>query len=90
MFGRVSIVKLAYGNGCLAVQLVSAADGEEIATLSVNLPAYAHELGPNEFFAKTYAENQEISQEALASGLVCDTGARVDTDIGPVPIWRCR
>jgi|SRR5579871_882834 len=90
VFGPVSIVKLAYNNGSLAVQLISESDGEDIATLSINLPEYAHQLSVNEFFVKTYSENEEIAREALASGVVQDTGARFQTGMGPVSIWRCR
>lgn len=89
-YGQVTVVKLTYGNGTLAVQLVSTSDGEDIATLSVNLPAYAYHLKANEFFAKTWSENTEIARKSLKSGVVVDTGGRVDTEIGPVPIWRCR
>lgn len=88
-YGKVGIMKLTYPNGCTAVQLVSEEDGEDIATLSVNLPRHVHNLRPGEFFVKTYSENETIAEEALASGAVEDTGARIMTEIGETPIWRC-
>lgn len=89
-FGYVQILELAYRDGNLAVQLVSVEDGEDIATLSVNMPDYVHHLGPGEFFPKTYSENERLAQDALASGAFIDTGKRINTPIGRLPIWRCR
>ena len=62
-------------NGALAVELVDQ-DGEPIAMLSANFPESAHVLGKNEFFAKTWEENEEIAEDALASGIFRDTGRR--------------
>lgn len=88
--GRIQVVALNYSDGNLAVQLYKVEDGEQFATLSVNLPRYAHYLRAGEFFAKTYSENAEIAQEALDAGVVKDTGGRVETPLGTTPIWRCR
>ena len=49
-------------NGTLAVLLVDAADGENFAVLSVNIPD-PPELGPKEFFAKVWSENQEVANQ---------------------------
>lgn len=87
--GDVQVVQSTYPNGNLAVQLYLVEDGEDFATLSVNLPAHTHRLRPGEFFVKTYSENAFIAQEALEAGVVCDTGARIETSMGPMPIWRC-
>lgn len=87
---QIQVVKTTYADGNTAVLLVQAEDGEEFATLSVNLPRYAHQLRAGEFFAKTYSESAEIAQEALDAGVVRDTGARVETPLGPTPVWRCR
>ena len=84
------MVETTYADGNLAVLLVQVEDGEEFATLSVNLPRYAHHLRQGEFFAKTYSENAEIAAETLASGAVRDTGVRIETPLGPTPVWRCR
>ena len=70
--------------------LVQAEDGEEFEILSVNFPRYTHQLRAGEFFVKTYSENTEIAAEALKAGVVVDTGVRINTEIGPTPVWRCR
>lgn len=85
-FGLLSIVKDTYADGNLAILIVDSDYGMDVATLSVNLPQHAHCLRHDEFFAKTYSENEEIAQDALVSGLFQDTGVRVDG----WPIWRCR
>ena len=65
-----------YVNGdAMSVELVDQ-NGESIAMLSVNFPESAHLLGKNEFFAKTWEENEEIAEDALASGIFKDTGRR--------------
>jgi hypothetical protein len=89
-YGRVQILQLTYRDGNTAVQLVSVEDGEDIATLSVNMPDCVHHLQPGEFFPKTYSENERIAQDALVSGAFVDTGKRINTAIGRLPIWHCR
>jgi hypothetical protein len=59
----------------MSVELVDE-NGESIAMLSVNFPESSHLLGENEFFAKTWEENEEIAEDALASGIFKDTGRR--------------
>ena len=87
--GDAQVVQSTYPNGNLAVQLYLVENGETCATLSVDLPAYTYRLLPGEFFAMTYVENTLIALEALEVGVVCDTGARVETSLGLMPIWRC-
>lgn len=86
LFGTAHIVTGTYQNGeRLAVEIVDA-HGESIATLSVNMPEHAHLLGEHEFFAKTWSENGEIAEEALASGHFLDTG-RTSGDVVNASIW---
>ncbi|HEX5093453.1 MAG TPA: hypothetical protein VFV84_12275 [Burkholderiales bacterium] len=67
--GETLVLRLsAYGNGNLAVEAV-AADGEPVATLSVNMPPY-EPLPEGVFFLKTWSENERIAAAFLASGLV--------------------
>ena len=54
---------------------------------SASQPRCAHRLRAGEFFARTYAENAAIAQEA---GAVRDSGERVETLHGPMPVWRRR
>ena len=89
LFGTAHIVTGTYrSEGRLAVEIVDA-HGESIATLSVNMPEHAHLLGKNEFFAKTWSENQEIAEEALASGHFLDTG-RTSGDVVNASIWTLK
>jgi hypothetical protein len=88
-FGKVNVLTSEYQRGGkLAVELV-AENGEDIATLSVNMPEFSKLLGEGEFFAKTWSENGEIAADALASGIFRDTG-RTSGDIVNAPIWTLR
>ena len=74
-----------YQNGRLAVQLVS--QGEDYATVSVNLPM--EQVCRDEFVFKTYSENEGLYEELLRSGAIEWTGRTADTrTLGPLPICR--
>ena len=91
LFGCVKVLELTYHNGCTAIQVVAEDDEDDyVATLSINLPEYVHCLRNGEFFAKTWAENEEIANEALVARVLIDTGGRVSTPLGSISIWRCR
>lgn len=86
MFGTATVNRLDYqDNGRLAVELVDQND-EPIAMLSVNLPESTHLLSADEFFVKTWSENEEIAEDALASGIFRDTG-RTSQGALCAPIW---
>ena len=90
MFGRVKLLRDSYTNGGLAIVLVAEQNEDDvITTLSVNLPDHTHRLQLDEFFPKTWSENAEIAREALASGVVMDTGRRISIPQGEKPVWRC-
>ncbi len=73
-FGMATVITSGYQNGGrLAVELVDE-HGESIAMLSVNIPESSHMLGENEFYAKTWSENEEIAEDALASGIFRESG----------------
>jgi hypothetical protein len=59
-----------YANERLAVQLVE--NGEDFATVSVNLPDEA--IGPNEFAFKNYSENEGLLEELLQANVIEVTG----------------
>jgi hypothetical protein len=82
----LSVETARYGNGRTAVLLVTEGTGERYATLSTNLAEGS--LADNEFYAKTYSENTEIAQVALASGLFTDTGRSARSGFVSLPIWR--
>lgn len=96
-WGLVTAVAASYGDagGPLAVRLF--ADGERLATLSVNLTRPecsqdSRDLPPDCFYAKTWSENEEVAREALASGLFLQRG---DLPLGrsgfvAAPVWQVR
>lgn len=86
-FGVAKVQKTTYNDGNLAVTL-SDSFGSPLAKLSVNLPDNAYLLGENQFFAKTYSENEEIAQDALASGLFKQTSIKVRNGWVECPIWE--
>lgn len=87
--GMAQVITNAYHNGgALAAELVDN-NGEGIATLSVNMPELSHLLGDGEFFAKTWSENHDIAEDALASGVFRDTG-RTSGDTVDAHIWTFR
>ena len=87
--GTANVITNTYQRGGkLSVEL-AAESGEEIATLSVNMPECSHLLGNGEFFAKTWSENEEIAEDALASGIFRDTGRRSDNIVN-APIWTSK
>jgi hypothetical protein len=89
LFGTANVITDAYRNGGrLAVEIVDD-NGEAITTLSVNMPECSHLLGDGEFFAKTWSENHDIAEDALASGIFRDTG-RTSGDIVNAQIWTFR
>ena len=89
LFGNVNVITNTYENGGkLSVELV-ADSGEDITTLSVNMPECSHLLGDREFFAKTWSENTEIAEDAQASGIFRDTGRTSDNNVNAA-IWTFR
>lgn len=86
-FGQAEVKFGVYGNGALAVQLISE-DGEPIGKLSVNLVEEAASLGEREFFAKTWSENEPLIAPALASGIFEDTGRRVRAGFCEAQVWK--
>lgn len=73
-WGKVRVLRASYGaNGPMAIVL-QMADGEPLATLSVNMyrPECSHDsaaLPQDCFYVKQWSENEQIATEALASGL---------------------
>jgi hypothetical protein len=86
-YGLFHAIQGTYGNGATAIQL-RGPNGEPVGTLSVNVPESAGELADDEFFAKTYSENEGFVQPALASGLFEDTGRVVRAGYLSFPVWR--
>lgn len=86
-FGTAHIKTASYPDGNFAVFLVDDS-GAPLTKLSVNIPESAHLLDENQFFAKTYSENEEIAQEALQSGFFVQTNTVVKNGWVTCPIWK--
>ena len=85
-FGTATVVMQTYEHGGnRAVELVDG-NGEPIFMLSVNLPESSHLLREREFFVKTWSENAEIAEDALASGMFRRIG-RTSGGALNAPIW---
>lgn len=67
-----------YGGG-VALQFVHVETGEPGFTATVNIPAMAHSLEPNQVFIKNWSENEGVLDELVRLGIVEDTGLRVPT-----------
>lgn len=86
-FGVARVKTSQYSDGNLAV-LLEDEFGLPISKLSVNMPDSAYLLNENQFFAKTYSENEEIAQDALASGLFRQTKTIVKNGWVTCPVWE--
>lgn len=95
-WGAVRVLRASYDGpkGPTAIVL-QCADGEPLATLSVNMyrPECSHDsstLAPDCFYVKTWSENEELSKEALASGLFTQRDDLPVARSGYVtaPVWQ--
>ena len=73
-----------YGNGRTALQLVDAKTSEPIATATVNVPDAI--LEDNEILIKDYSENTGMLNALVETGIVTDTGKRVETGFVTIPV----
>ena len=83
-YGDMDVDIALYKTGGTAVILNQ--DGQRFATLSVNFPEV--ELEEGEFAVKTWSENEQIAEDALASGLFIDTGKRIRSGYVGASVWR--
>lgn len=70
----------------IALSIFVEETGEHMAVLTVNLPDLP--LEEDEFFVKTWSENQPIAIDAMATGLFVDTGKRVNTGYTEASVWK--
>ncbi len=84
----LDLVRQAYSDGNLAIEVVSAEDGERYGVLTVNLPQSVDLAKNGEFAVKTWNENAPMREPALASGLFVDTGKRIPTGWVEAEVWR--
>lgn len=74
--------------GARAIYLVDAADGEPVATATVNVEGVSEKLPDREVLIKDYSENEGMLEALARAGLVEDTGRRVRTGYVAVPVAR--
>ena len=78
------IEKAKYGNGNLALQLMTA-EGP-YATLSTNIDGIV--LDKDCFIAKNYSENVGLTEQFIENGLIEDTGEKVSAGFASCPILK--
>ena len=86
-YGVAKVNKTTYTDGNLAILLTDEMGGA-LAKLSVNLPEHAGSLGENQFFAKTYSENEELANDALNSGLFRQLDKTITCGWVTFPVWE--
>lgn len=86
-YGVAKVNKTTYTDGNLAILLTDDM-GEPLAKLSVNLPEHSEFLKENQFFAKTYAENEEIAKDALNSGFFRELDKAIMSGWVNFPVWE--
>lgn len=85
---QIAVMRTTYSaGGAIAIQLYDLADGAPYTRLSVN-PEKPIALGPDEFIAKTWSENEYVADAARASDLFEDTGRRVPMGFVTGEVWR--
>ncbi len=86
-YGIAKVTKTTYTDGNLAILLTDDMGGP-LAKLSVNLPEHTSLLEENQFFAKTYAENEEIAKDALKSGFFRQLDKAIMSGWVTFPVWE--
>jgi hypothetical protein len=87
----VKLVKETYPGGNVAIQGIIVGgdeDGEDFATLSVNMPNMKGLLKEDEIFIKSYSENEGFAEAARVSGFFTDTAQRTPSGFVLLEIWR--
>lgn len=82
----LQLVELAYEDGSPAIE-VRDGFGGPYAKLSVNT---GRPLAPRHVAIKTWSENEELAEAALATGLFEATGLEIPTGFVSAPVWRIR
>lgn len=98
-WGHVDVTQATYGGpkGPLAIVLTSPVDPAPICTLSVNMyrpecSQDSRDLPADCFYVKQWGGQEEVSQEALASGLFIERPDLPVAESGFVtaPVWQLR
>jgi hypothetical protein len=82
---RAIIRRNAYANGVPALLAVLEGTEEPWAVFTLNLPEYAHRLGKNQAFLKTYSEGEGNLEALRKLGVIGRTLFEVKTGYVTVP-----
>jgi len=87
---KVILKKGMYAEQRIALRLIDAEDFAPFATITVNVPNSNHLLQPGEFFVKTWAENEQVTNALREkTEIFVDTGRKVDVShLATAEIWR--
>jgi len=88
-YGVCDVIQAQYEMSPYGIAILLQNNGELISVLSVNLDS-AHKLGDNEFWVKTWSENEQITSDAIQSELFEDTGIRQKTGYVEAQLWRIK
>lgn len=84
---ELEMLKGSYTNGRLAIMLMNVGSKEPFAVLTVNIPELHQQS--HEFFVKTWAENEELTQALLKqTDLFVNTGRSIPTGFVQADIWH--
>jgi hypothetical protein len=70
------------------IRLIELANLEPFATLTCNIPGV--KLEPDEVLIKRWSENEQVANDALATGWFEETGKIVPTGFAIAEIWRIK
>jgi hypothetical protein len=83
--GRLEIRTQKYLNTGNTAVLIENNQGERLFTLSVNTDV---RLPANQFYAKTYSENEHIAKSLLKQKVFVDTGERLASGYVMLELWE--
>jgi hypothetical protein len=88
---RLHVMRGTYGgaDGPTAIVLTDKF-GQQYAVVSVNLIDDTPALLPDQFYAKTWSENEALREPLLACGLFEDTGERANAGHTEAELWQLK
>lgn len=81
-----NVVRNAYPNGRIALQLIDTEDGTPVATASVNLPDV--NINDDEIFIKSYSENEGMMDMLLKEGIIGETLATANAGFATATLHK--
>ena len=83
---NIKVGRYRAGNA-IYVQLICE-DGEAVTTFSTNLRPYGGQVEQDEFHVRGWAENEELVDPMMKTGLFVDTGKRAELGHVIAPVWK--